>query len=254
MELQASTSLVRCQALEHRFSSGNRALSGTDLEVKDGEFLAIVGPSGCGKSTLLRLIAGLVTPTGGLIARSRIDGGIPRCGFVFQSPTLLPWRNVQDNVRLPSELAGEPASKAREHARELLDLVGLGEVLESYPAQLSGGMRMRVSIARALAIRPALLLLDEPFAALDDITRNRLQEDLLRLRRLQGFTTVLVTHNIAEAAFLADRVLVMTSSPGRIHAEAILPFGPDRDAELRTSPELAASCREIAHRLREATA
>lgn len=253
MDLQPSMPLVLCQALEHRFPSGNLALSGTELDVRTGEFLAIVGPSGCGKSTLLRLIASLVSPTGGHVARFGIDGNAPRCGFVFQSPTLLPWRNVLDNVLLPSELGSESAPRARELARELLELVGLGEVLDSYPARLSGGMRMRVSIARALANRPEILLLDEPFAALDDITRNRLQEDLLRLRRLQGFTTVLVTHNIGEAAFLADRALVMTSSPGRIHAEVVLPFGPDRDAELRTSPELAASCREIAHRLREAT-
>lgn len=250
MSLSTPDTWIRSLGLGHRFPSGLQALSGLDLELREGEFLSLVGPSGCGKSTLLRLVAGLLAPTEGRLER---PSALP-CGFVFQSPTLLPWRTVEANVVLPLELEGTPRSAAKDRARELLELVGLTDSVQSFPAQLSGGMRMRVSIARALAVRPRLLLLDEPFAALDDITRNRLQEDLLRLRAREGFTTLMVTHNIAEAAFLSDRVLVVTPRPGRIHAEVAVPFGPEREDELRTSAELAAVSREISHRLKECAA
>lgn len=247
---QATPPLIRAHGLGHRFPNGLQALADLDLELLPGEFLTLIGPSGCGKSTLLRLIAGLLPAAQGQLERP------PRlpCGFVFQSPTLLPWRTVEANVSLPLELEGISRRDAKERARELLSLVGLTDSVKAFPAQLSGGMRMRVSIARALAVRPSLLLLDEPFAALDDITRNRLQEDLLSLRSREGFTTLMVTHNIAEAAFLSDRVLVVTPRPGRIHAEVEVPFGPVRDTELRTSAELAAVCRAISHRLKECAA
>ncbi|MEN9355001.1 MAG: hypothetical protein RL318_2326 [Fibrobacterota bacterium] len=259
MDLPSSQPLVHATALEHRFPAGTLALSGLNLEVPQGEFLAIVGPSGCGKSTLLRLLAGLLAPSAGKLSvngvlPAKANQGSHRCGFVFQSPTLLPWRRIEANVRLPLELLGLPKAQARQRAQDLLAMVGLSESAKAFPAQLSGGMRMRVSIARALAVKPSLLLLDEPFAALDDITRNRLQEDLLELRRKEGFTTVLVTHNVAEAAFLADRVLVMTPRPGRITADIAIPFGTNRDTDLRTSPAMADLLREISHRLKEAMA
>lgn len=230
-------------------------MEGFDLVVGEGEFVSLVGPSGCGKSSFLRLVAGLLDPSEGELS---VGGLAPiqarrtshSCGFVFQAPTLLPWRNVVDNLVLPLELEGLPDAERRRRAAEGLERVGLTDFAEAWPAQLSGGMRMRVSIARALASRPRILLMDEPFAALDDITRGRLQEDLLDLRRELGFTTVFVTHNVSEAVFLSDRVAVMSGRPGRVVGEVEIGFGALRDADLRGEAGFAAKVREVGRLLR----
>jgi NitT/TauT family transport system ATP-binding protein len=190
------------------------ALEGIDLAVEDGELLTLLGPSGCGKSTLLRLIAGLETPSSGeLTALCERPGDI---GFVFQEATLMPWADVSANVELPLRLRNVPKGEARKRCDEVLALVGLTQFARAYPRELSGGMRMRVSIARALASRPKLLLLDEPFAAIDEIGRFHLNDDLLRLKAESGATIVFVTHSIYEAVYLATRIVVMAARPGRI--------------------------------------
>ena len=221
---------VSARDIGHVFPQGTRSLQSVSLEVGVGEFVSLVGPSGCGKSTLLRLVAGLLAPSEGTLRVDRAQG----TGFVFQSPTLLPWRTVEDNVLLPSALRGVPRVERKSRARELLEMVGLSDVAGRFPAQLSGGMRMRVSIARALADRPRLLLMDEPFAALDDLTRSRLQEELLVLREREGFSTLFVTHNISESIFLSDRVLCFSPRPGRIVGEVSVPPGIRRDDDWRT--------------------
>lgn len=218
---------------------GNRpALSGIDLTVERGEFVSFIGPSGCGKSTLLRLIAGLAEPSEGSI---RIEGLSPakardRLFFVFQDACLLPWRRVAANVELPLQLRGAPAAERRERVREMLDLVDLAGDAGKYPWQLSGGMKMRVSLARALSVRPGILLLDEPFGALDEITRDRLNEDLLALREKAPFTGFFVTHSVAEALFLSTRVVVLSPAPGRISADLPVPFPYPRSPGLREDP------------------
>jgi NitT/TauT family transport system ATP-binding protein len=249
--------LIQARSLDYRFPSGTVALQGVDFSLCAGEFVSLVGPSGCGKSTLLRLVAGLLpVPPGQLTiggsspATSRT--GEHRCGFVFQSPTLLPWRTVEANLTLPLELEGVNRSGSREVAADWLARVGLSEFGKAYPAQLSGGMRMRVSIARALASRPQILLMDEPFAALDDMTRSRLQEELLALRQKEGFTTLFVTHNVSEAVFLSDRVLVLSARPGHVVGSVTVPFGRGRDPDLRGEPEFAHLVRSATHLLREA--
>ena len=200
------------------YPNGIRALEPIDLTVRQGEFVTIVGPSGCGKSTLLRLIAGLSSSTAGSIVLS--DGfSPPRLAYVFQSPTLMPWASVQANVRLPLDLARMPRAEADEKTGHALELVGLQEFARSFPRELSGGMQMRVSIARALVTEPRLLLMDEPFGALDEITRNRLDREFSELSARENLTVLFVTHSIYEAVFLSSRVLVMSPRPGRVHAE-----------------------------------
>jgi len=242
-----------------RFPNDVEALRGVDCTLRRGELVALVGPSGCGKSTLLRVLAGLAPPTTGTVeiasrppAEARRDTA--PIGVVFQQPTLLAWRTVVRNTALPLELAGVSGATRDADARALLATVGLADFADAYPHQLSGGMRMRVAVARALVHRPALLLMDEPFAALDEITRETLQEELLALRARHGFTTLFVTHNVFEAVFLADRVLVMTPRPGRIAAEVAVPFGRERDAELRADPAFAQLAGQVARRLRGASA
>ena len=222
------------------------ALDGVDLEIFPGEFVALIGPSGCGKSTLLRAIAGLVRPSSGEL---QVAGLTPesartrwgRQAFVFQDPTLLPWRSVRANVGLPLEL-GTPArpSDTRLAVERALDLVGLTDFADSHPAELSGGMRMRASLARALVTRPELLLLDEPFGALDELTREHLDDELLRLWQRDGFAAIAVTHSIAEAVWLADRVLVMSPRPGRILHTVKISLPRPRPPDLQTSPEFTA--------------
>jgi NitT/TauT family transport system ATP-binding protein len=228
------------------FDNGISALKNIDLKVDEGEFLAIVGPSGCGKSTLLRLIAGLMPPTAGHIAGVPGRGGI---GFVFQDATLMPWATVFDNIWLPLRLAGKSRAAAHGEIDQAIKLVGLEGFDRSYPRTLSGGMRMRVSLARALATRPRLMLLDEPFAALDEITRFRLNDDLLRLWRAQGWTVIFVTHSVFEAVYLSTRVLVMSRRPGRIVADMKIGLPQPREGALRTSPEFAAIARAVSDRL-----
>jgi NitT/TauT family transport system ATP-binding protein len=257
MGVAVENALIQAKGLAFRFPKGTVALSDVDFSVAAGEFVSLVGPSGCGKSTLLRLVAGLLPAMSGSLTVGGADpkasrGGEHRCGFVFQSPTLLPWRTVEANLTLPLELEKVSRSHSREVAADWLSRVGLSEFAKSYPAQLSGGMRMRVSIARALASRPQILLMDEPFAALDDITRGRLQEELLALREREGFTTLFVTHNVSEAVFLSDRVLVLSARPGRVIGTVSVPFGTRRDPDLRGEPEFAHLVRGATHLLREA--
>ena len=246
-------SLVSARQLDMRFGQVE-VLTGINLDIASGQFVSIVGPSGCGKSTLLRLIAGLADPAAGQLS---IGGASPLearrtrqdLAFVFQDATLLPWRTVEQNVALPLDL-----SQRRHRAEALtvvqaLELVGLSAFAHSYPRQLSGGMRMRVSIARALVTHPGLLLMDEPFGALDELTRQRLNEELLRLWAQIGFTCVFITHNVAEAVFLSQRVLVMSARPGRWLAEVAVPLPYPRDPDLRTSAAFNQIAEEVSHHL-----
>ena len=217
-------------------------IEGMDLSIQAGEFLAILGPSGCGKSTLLRLIAHLDEPTAGHIA-AEPAGDRFQTAFVFQDPCLLPWRSVIDNAALPLELRGEPRAARQEKARVALDQVGLAEAQHRYPAQLSGGMRMRVSLARALVTEPRLLLLDEPFAALDEITRFHLDEQLRELWLKRGMTVVFVTHSISEAAFLANRAVVLARRGGGIRLDRKLELPAERTNELRGDPRIGQEMR-----------
>ena len=233
---------VAIDGVSRRFRTGFLALTEVDLTIGPGELVAVVGPSGCGKSTLLKIIAGLLTPTDGVVD---FGGSRPETGYVFQDAHLLPWRTTIRNVELFLEVDGVKKRERRDRAREALQLVGLADFEDSYPAELSGGMKMRVSLARTFATDPQLMLFDEPFAALDEITRNRLNNDLIRLQRDRGVTGVFVTHSIGEAAFLADRVAVMSPAPGRIVGIVDVPFGDDRSAALRTSAEFAAVARDV---------
>ena len=229
------------------FSDGTRALADVSLTVRPGEFVALLGPSGCGKSTLLRLAAGLETPDAGRIDRPDRD-----IGFVFQDPTLMPWGTAADNVALPLRFARTPDRDIAPRVAEALARVGLADRAAAFPRELSGGMRMRVSIARALVTRPRLLLMDEPFAALDEIGRFRLDADLLRLKARDGWTTLFVTHSVYEAVFLASRVVVMAGPPGRIVAEKTIAFDRPRDESLRDDPAYTAACSEVSALLRNA--
>jgi NitT/TauT family transport system ATP-binding protein len=216
------------------------------LTVRAGEMVAIVGPSGCGKSTLLRLASRLTGTSAGEIAVA--DGGL---GYVFQDPTLLPWRTVQRNVELLAELAGVAAARRARMATEAIELTGLAGFERHRPRALSGGMRMRVSLARALTMRPQIFLFDEPFGALDEITRERLNGELLTLFGQERFAGLFVTHSVVEAAFLASRVIVMSARPGRIVAEVDVPFGYPRDPALRFDPRFTAIAGVISAKLRE---
>jgi NitT/TauT family transport system ATP-binding protein len=235
-----------------RFPGGAEALRGASLRLEEGDFVALLGPSGCGKSTLLRLIAGLDRPDSG---EMRWDGGPPAAGdigFVFQDATLLPWSSAEDNAYLPLRLRGVPRDQAMPQVHAALARVGLAGFERARPRQLSGGMRMRVSIARALVTRPRVLLMDEPFAALDEFTRHRLQADLLDVWRQAGCTVVFVTHSIYEAAFLARRIVLMTPRPGRIAREIASPL--EAGADTRLQPGYAALVAEITRGMEAALA
>jgi len=219
-------------------------LRDVSLDLKKGEFISLLGPSGCGKTTLLRIIADLLEPTSGEIS---VEGMTPRearlkrkYGIVFQSPVLYEWRTVCQNVELPLELMKIQKSKRKERAETMLDLVELINFANHYPSQLSGGMQQRVGIARALAIQPEILLMDEPFSALDEFTRERLHEDLLRIWSRTNKTIIFVTHNISEAVYLSDRICVLSPHPGRLSAVVDINFPRPRTQELRGSPEFAA--------------
>ncbi len=238
---------------------GVRALAPIDLQLNRGEFAALVGPSGCGKSTLLRLVAGLLEPTAGSLSIENRSSGEVRLSnahtlsFVFQQAALLPWRHVAGNVSVPLELEGISKSERNARVEEMLRLVGLEDFARALPHRLSGGMQMRVSLARALATQPSVLLLDEPFGALDEITRQRLNEELLRLWGNDGFTALFVTHNVYEAAFLSQRVLVMSKRPGQIVADIAVPFEYPRDSSLRSEPEFARLTGDISRALEVAS-
>lgn len=238
------------QGVGVRFATGVQALDQLDLELARGEFLSLLGPSGCGKSTALRLAAGLAQPTTGRMQRAPDM----RLGFVFQEPTLMPWATVFDNVRLPLRLQGRSAASVRDEVMQVLDLVGLTDFVNAYPRELSGGMRMRVSIARALATRPNLLLLDEPFAALDEITRGRLDDDLRRIWREQSLTVVFVTHSVYEAVYLSSRIAVFSGRPGRIVESIDIDAALTRDEAFRASERYARWCVQASAQLSRAYA
>lgn len=244
--------IVAATALAKSFQNGVAALAGVDLAVSRGEFVGVLGPSGCGKSTLLRILAGLAEPTAGKLERGVDLGG--RVGFVFQEPTLMPWATVWDNVYLSLRLQGVARAAAAPRIGAMLESLGLAEFGFAYPRQLSGGMRMRVSIARALVTEPTLLLLDEPFAALDEITRFKLNEDLRALWLKVRCTIVFVTHSVFESVFLSNRIVVMTKRPGRIVADLAVDLPETRDNALRLTEQYANSCRTVSHRLAEAIA
>jgi len=244
---------IEIAGLTKQYGSSRVVLQSIDLAVAKQEFVSIIGPSGCGKSTILKLIAGLSTPTSGSI---RVDGMTPlnarkTVSFVFQDATLLPWRTVKDNIGLGLELEHVPSDRRENEIAALLELVGLNQVAKSYPRELSGGMRMRVSIARALATNPRVMLLDEPFAALDEMSRDRLNEEILRLRTEQKWTAVFVTHSVAEAVFLSDRIVVLAPNPGRIFAEFRVQLPEPRKSAIRSSPEFDDIASRVAHTLRE---
>ena len=251
--------VVELHGVGKRFASGLQALDGVDLSVGRGEFLSLLGPSGCGKSTLLRIVAGLSQPTGGSCelhlggepGRGKSAGHI---GFVFQDPTLMPWSTVAGNVELPFRIAGQVRSAERDRVAAALAAVGLAGFERSYPHQLSGGMRMRVSIARALVTDPDLLLLDEPFAALDEITRLALNDDLLRLWEAHRPTILFVTHSVFESVYLSTRIAVMTARPGHIAADLPVDVPQPRERSVRTTPAYAAMCERVSAALATAMA
>jgi NitT/TauT family transport system ATP-binding protein len=217
-----------------RFQDGTVALAGVDLEVASGEFVSVVGPSGCGKSTLLRIASGLTQATGGTVT---VQAG--KIGYVFQDPALLPWRTVQANVELLAELDGLPKQERRRRADDAIDLVGLEEFRSHRPHALSGGMRMRVSLARSLTLQPELFMFDEPFGALDEITRQRLNDELLQLYLSQRFTALFVTHSVTEAVFISTRVVVLSGRPGRVLGDFSVPFDYPRPPRLRFDQDFA---------------
>lgn len=238
------------------FANGVTALSDFTLRVAQGEFVTLLGPSGCGKSTALRLLAGLIGPTRGSVVWPGSTSSDHRheIGFVFQEPTLMPWATVADNVWLPLRLRGVSKKEAQGRIAESLSLVGLKGFAKAYPRELSGGMKMRVSIARALSVKPRLLLMDEPFGALDEITRFRLNDDLLRLRQDLGWTVVFVTHSVFESVSLSDRVVVMSPRPGSIVADIGIHAPDGRGAGFRTSRRYSELCRDVSAVLAGVTA
>jgi NitT/TauT family transport system ATP-binding protein len=262
--------VVTLDGVVKRFATGTLALDRLDLKIRAGEFVSLLGPSGCGKSTALRLIAGLGEPSEGVVSWTASGAGNsgtgasngnppgrrsvnrPGIGFVFQEPTLMPWATVLRNVTLPLELVGEGSQSRRERASRALERVGLSSFRDSYPRELSGGMRMRVSIARALVTDPPLLLMDEPFAALDEITRFKLNDDLLELWRAVGHTVVFVTHSVFESVYLSSRIIVMTPRPGRVFADLAVDAPYPRDESFRTSAEYAGQCRIVSQALSRA--
>lgn len=233
------------------FENGTRALDAVDFSISRGEFLSLLGPSGCGKSTLLRILAGLEKPSHGSVAWEGEGGsaGEHDLGFVFQEPTLMPWASVRDNIRFPLRVKKVSGEVENKRIAEVLELVGLDRFADSYPHELSGGMKMRVSIARALVTEPKVLLMDEPFAALDEITRFKLNADLLRVWQATDLTVVFVTHSVFESVFLSERIAVMSASPGRISDEILIDPAHVRDERFRTSADYAALCRQVSDAL-----
>ncbi len=244
--------LVDLSDVTKRYGDGPLVLDRVSLTAAPGDFISLIGPSGCGKSTLLRLIAGLSPVTGGSLG---VDGRTPdeaaaELAFVFQEPTLLPWLTAAQNVGLPQKLRGISPDQRATTCQRVLDLVRLGEKAGAYPRQLSGGQKMRVSLARALALAPKILLLDEPFGALDEMTREHLNEELLAIRQAQAWTAFFVTHSVAEAVFLSNRIVVMSAGPGRLHTEIAVPLAYPRTAATRLSREYHDLVAEVSRLLR----
>jgi len=246
----ASTPAVEVLSAEKTYPNGTRALMPVDLTIGEGEFVTLLGPSGCGKSTLLKMVAGMLEPTDGRLKVFRkpvqqIESSGRRMAFVFQSPTLMPWASVRTNVRLPLDLAGVSRKEAEARVSEALELVGLEKFGDALPRALSGGMQMRVSIARGLVTQPDLLLMDEPFGALDEITRHKLDAELLDLWREKKLTVIFVTHSIHEAVFLSSRVIMMAARPGRVVEEFEIPEPYPRTADFMVSPQFSRYAKKL---------
>ncbi|MGE5148034.1 MAG: ABC transporter ATP-binding protein [Candidatus Eiseniibacteriota bacterium] len=249
--------VIVLRQVSKRFASGTLAVQDFNLSVAQHSFVSLLGPSGCGKSTVLRMIAGLGEASAGRIdwptaQYDAVGTPIRDLGFVFQEPTLMPWSTAIKNVMLPLTLAGTPKAEAKARARETLAMVGLAGFENAYPRELSGGMKMRVSIARAIVTRPRILLMDEPFAALDEITRQKLNNDLLDLWQRQEFTVIFVTHSVFESVYLSERVVVMAARPGRVIADMEIDAPYPRDDVFRTSPVYNGFCRQVSDTLAEA--
>lgn len=249
--LGARPPLLHLNHVDKVFGRDVVALKDMTLTVNEGDFISLLGPSGCGKSTALRIIADLMHPTRGSVDWEG-QHGRGDLGVVFQEPTLMPWATVAQNVWLPFRLAGKSYHEVRDDVLEVLRLVGLDKFINAYPRELSGGMKMRVSIARALVTNPRLILMDEPFAALDEITRHKLNNDLLELKDKIGCTVIFVTHSVFESIFLSDRIVVMAARPGRVMSELTVDTPYPRSEAFRTSPEYAAHAREASHALQVA--
>jgi NitT/TauT family transport system ATP-binding protein len=253
MTSPSAASIVSLREVGKRFDSGTVALDGFDLDIRKGEFVSLLGPSGCGKSTALRIIAGLSAASAGAVEWRDGRQSAGRLGFVFQEPTLMPWADVAANVRLPLKLAHADDASSRAAVAQALEQVGLADFAAAFPRELSGGMKMRTSIARALVTEPPLLLMDEPFAALDEITRFKLNNDLLALWRMIERTVVFVTHSVFESVYLSQRIVVMTARPGRVYTEIAVDAPYPRDEDFRTSADYAGYCRRVSKALAEAT-
>jgi NitT/TauT family transport system ATP-binding protein len=258
-----ATPAIQVLSAEKTYPDGTRALQPVDLTVAEGEFVTLLGPSGCGKSTLLKMIAGLLAPSDGRLLlwrnpvaqmSSRADAAGRQLAFVFQAPTLMPWASVQTNVRLPLDLAGTPRAEADARVAEVLKLVGLQKFAGALPRALSGGMQMRVSIARGLVTAPQLLLMDEPFGALDEITRHKLDTDLLALWAAKKLTVVFVTHSIHEAVFLSTRVVMMAARPGRVVEEVRIDEPYPRTPDFMVTPQFARYAKRLQDSLLRASA
>jgi NitT/TauT family transport system ATP-binding protein len=253
LQTEVTPPLVRIASLQKRYGKGAVILDDINLDVPRGEFVTLIGPSGCGKSTLLKLIASLSPVTSGTLT---VDGKSPlaarkEMAFIFQEATLLPWRTVTHNIELPLEVLNMDKEERAQICSRMRKLVGLDHVPNHYPRQLSGGMKMRVSIARGLSLSPEILLLDEPFGALDEMTRDRLNEQLLEIRAQQKFTAFFVTHSVAEAVFLSSRIIVLAANPGRIHRDIAVPLAYPRTAATRESLEYQQMVASVSKILRE---
>ncbi|MEN3363454.1 MAG: NitT/TauT family transport system ATP-binding protein [Burkholderiales bacterium] len=256
---QIGRTVAEAAGVDKVYANGTVALKGADLQIKEREFVSLLGPSGCGKSTLLRILAGLGEVTRGQVQWWEQDYGVVgqkgrKLAFVFQNATLMPWARVRENVRLPLALGGDGRTPESEAAiDQVLEMVGLKAFGNAFPRELSGGMQMRASIARAMITEPNLLLMDEPFGALDEITRNKLNDDLLGLWQQRGWTIVFVTHSVYEAVYLSNRVVVMAARPGRIVDEVVIDAPYPRGADFRLSPEFAGYCRRVSQALERAS-
>ncbi len=241
--------LLSLSGIAKRFDNGTQAVARLDLDVADGAFVSLVGPSGCGKSTALRIVSGLLTPDAGTVT---YPGAKPELGFVFQEPTLMPWASALANVRLPLDLEHRNRGEANDRAARALARVGLGGFEKAFPRELSGGMKMRVSIARALSAEPKLLLMDEPFAALDELTRQALNDDLLKLWAEDALTVIFVTHSVYESTYLSSRVVVMTPRPGRVAADLALNPPAGRDESYRLTADFTRDAGRVSAALKAA--